>query len=163
MALQYTLSDIFKYEDITREYCNSEGGFNLTIQNLIELAALEDEFNIDYAFYLRFKRMHQIEDYILQKAKKYGCIINVKESERIVEELLNNENKYEEQIEYYYNNSLYDETDVFYDIINQALFDKNWELVYYIYHKENNELFSLIAKTEDEFNEKKEFKIESFS
>ena len=72
MTQEYTLSDIFKYEDITRQYCILKGCHDLPIQELIHLASLEEEFNIDYAFYLRFKRIHQIKEFIMKKDKSLG-------------------------------------------------------------------------------------------
>ena len=144
----YSLSEIFRYEDITREYCNSEGGFNLSIHNLIELATLEDEFNMDYAYYLVFKRLHQIAEYITLKAKNIGYDINVKENDEIEDEILNKESEYESWVNFYYNHSFYDEPDV-YDIIDQAVIGKNLNVLYYIYYKERSELNSLIAREEE--------------
>ena len=151
----YNLSKIFQYEDITRQYCISEGGVELPTQELIQLAAKEDEFDFDYAQYVIFKRLHQIEDYITQKTKNKGVVIcNIKESYRIEDDLLKNEEYYENCVNFYENNSFYDEPDI-YDIINQAIRDKNWNILYYIYYKEESELNSLLAKEEDEFNERK--------
>ena len=153
----YSLSKCFHYEAITRQHCISEGGVELTTQDLIELAAKEDEFDIDYAEYLIFKRLHLIADYIAQKAKNKGFIINVKENKKIEEDLLNNnsnEDYYENWIEFYESKAFSDYPDI-YEIIDQAIRDKNWNVLYYIYFKEEGELKELIAKEEDEFNERK--------
>ena len=45
MAQYYTLSDIFKHEDTTRQYCLSEDGANLSTPTLIYLASLEPDFD----------------------------------------------------------------------------------------------------------------------
>ena len=58
MATQYTLTDIFTYEAITRKYCVLKGNDNISPRDLITLAAMEEEFNVDYAFYLHFKHTH---------------------------------------------------------------------------------------------------------
>ena len=44
MTKEYTLSKIFKYEAITRNYCIRHNNPNLSVKKLIELSALEEEF-----------------------------------------------------------------------------------------------------------------------
>ena len=153
----YSLSDIFRFEDITRKYSISEGVDNLPIHILIELATLEDEFDIDYAYYLMFKRLYQIDNYITKKAKNIGFDINVKENDEIEDEILSKESEYESWVDFYYNHSFYDEPDEpdVYDIIDQAVIGKNWNVLYYIYYKEKSELNSLIAREEEDFNDRK--------
>ena len=127
MTEEYTLSDIFKYEDKTRQYCISEGGVELSTQELIHLAALEDQFNSDYANYLIFKRLHLIADYITQKAINKGIQINVKDNKKLKEDLENNngnESNYENWIEFYEREAFNDYPDI-YDIIKQAIRDNN--------------------------------------
>ena len=142
----YSLSTIFQYEAITRQYCISEGGFNLTTQELIQLSATEDEFNLNYVNYLLFKHLYQISDYILHKTQN---TINVKDTQM----LNDNEDYYENWIEFYESKAFSDYPDV-YKIIDQAIAGKNWDVLYYIYQKEEDELTNLIAKEEDEFNER---------
>ena len=72
MTQYYTLSDIFKHEDTTRHYCNSEGGFELLPPELIELASQEPNFDTDYAEYVIFRRLHQIAVYIDRQSMKKG-------------------------------------------------------------------------------------------
>ena len=162
MANQYNISNIFEYEDKTRHYCISEGGVELTTQMLMELATKEDKFDSNYAEYLIFKRLHLISDYITQKAKNKGFIINVKDNEKIKEDLANNncnEPKYEEWIEFYERESFSDFPDI-YEIINQAIMEKNWNVLYYLYYKEENELINLVAKEKNKLNERKFFIIQ---
>ena len=162
MALQYTLSDIFKYEDITRQYCNSEGGFTLSIQELIHLAALEDEFDTDYANYLIFKRLHQITEYIYQKAINKGIQINVKDNKKLKEDLENNNanvSNYENWIEFYEREAFNDEPTI-YDIINQAIRDNNWNVLYYLYYKEENKLYDILFNEKNKLNDRKFFIIQ---
>ena len=142
----YSLSTIFQYEAITRQYCISEGDVNLTTQELIQLSATEDEFNLNYVNYLLFKRLYQISDYILHKTQN---TVNVKDTQYIT----NNEDYYENWIEFYESKAFSDYPDI-YEIIDQAIAGKNWDVLYYIYHKEEDELTNLIAKEEDEFNER---------
>ena len=156
----YSLSTIFQYEDITRQHCISEGGFNLTTQELIQLSAKEDEFNLDYVNYLLFKRLHQIYDYILHETQN---TINVKDTQILNDNI--NEGYYENWIEFYESKAFSDYPDI-YEIIDQAIVGKNWNVLYYIYYKEENELTNLVAKEEDEFNDRKyeeKKKIGSFS
>ena len=145
----YNLSKIFQYEDITRQHCMSEGGFNLTTQELIQLSAKEDEFNLDYVNYLLFKRLHQIYDYILHETQN---TINVKDTQILNNNI--NEDYYENWIEFYTTKAFSDYPDV-YEIIDQAIAGQNWDVLYYIYRKEEDELNNLITKEEDEFNERK--------
>ena len=93
----YKLSDIFKYEDITRNYCVSKNNINLSTRELISLAAMEDEFNIDYAFYLRFKHTRQIEEFIMNKDIGLGNSLFF-----ITDDILNEEVKYEALISKYF-------------------------------------------------------------
>ena len=153
MEQKYTLSDIFKYESITREYCVLKGNPNLTVQELIYLASLEEEFNIDYAFYLRFKRIHQIKEFIMEKDKGLGNTLPY-----IMEEIVDNGADYDSQINQY----SFLEKPTIYDILNTTINDKKWDLVFYIYQNECSSLHSLVAKTEDEFNDKKELKNRKF-
>ena len=158
MALQYTLSDIFKYEDITRQYCNSEGGFTLSIQELIHLAALEDEFDTDYADYLIFKRLHQIAEYIYQKAINKGIYANVKDNKNLKKDIENNNfniSNYENWLEFYENNTFIDDPTI-YDVIDQIIKDNNRYVLYYLYYKEENKLYDIL------FNEKNKLKNRKF-
>ena len=162
MALQYTLSDIFKYEDITQQYCNSEGGFTLSIQELIHLASLEDEFDTNYANYLIFKRLYQITDYITQKAINKGIQINVKDNKKLKEDIKNNNANvfnYENWIEFYKNKDFNDEPTI-YCIINQAIRDNNWNVLYYLYYKEENKLYDILFNEKNKLNDRKFFIIQ---
>ena len=148
----YSLSTIFQYEAITRQYCISEGGVELTTQELIELTAKEDEFNLNYPNYLIFKRLHLISDYITQKTTNtWGITINVKDNQKLNDNI--NEDYYESWIEFYSTKAFSDYPDI-YEIIDQTIKGKNWDVLYYIYYKEENELTNLVAKEEDEFNER---------
>ena len=153
MTEEYTLSDIFKYEGITREYCVLKGNYNLTIQELIHLASLEGEFNIDYAFYLRFKRIHQIKKFIMEKDKGLGNSLSF-----ISDNILNEESVYDSQINQY---SFLQKPSI-YDILYAAINDRKWDLVFYVYQNECRSLYSLIARTEEEFNDKKKLKNKKF-
>ena len=153
MTEEYTLSDIFKYEGITREYCVLKGNHSLTIQELIRLASLEEEFNIDYAFYLRFKRIHQIKEFIMKKDKGLGNALPF-----IMKEIVDCSANYDYQISQY----SFPEKPTIYDMLNATINDKKWDLVFYIYQNECSSLYSLIARTEEEFNDKKELKNRKF-
>ena len=146
----YSLSTIFQYEAITRQYCISEGGVELTTQELIQLSTTEDEFNLNYVNYLLFKHLYQISNYISHKTQNR---INVKDTQNGNILLIDNEDYYEDWIEFYSSKSFSDYPDV-YEIIDQAISGENWDVLYYIYRKEEDELANLVAKEEDEFNER---------
>ena len=90
MAQYYTLSDIFKHEDTTRHYCNSEGGFELLPPTLIELASQEPNFDADYAEYVIFKRLHPIAAYINYQSMKKGHKLYLTDNPGLKRELENN-------------------------------------------------------------------------
>ena len=162
MAQQYTLSDIFKHEDTTRQYCLSEGGVNLLTPQLIELAGMEDHFNSDYVKFIIFKRLHQVAEYISYKSKNKGYQINVRHNQNVKEDLENNNDSrehYENWLDIYERQAFNDEPDI-YDIIDQAVRDNNWNFLYYLYYKEEEELYDLLSKQKNRFNERKFFIIQ---
>ena len=154
--MAYSLTDIINYEDKTRQYCLSEGGVELSTEELIELAAKEKEFNSDYAEYLIFKYLHLLSKYITEKAKNKGYQIDVKDNKMLKDDIKNNnisESIYEEWIEFYYHPDVY-------EIANKALMDKNWNVLYYLYYKEENELINFLMKKINKLNERKFFIIQ---
>ena len=162
MAQQYTLSDIFTFEDTTRQYCLSEDGANLSTRQLIEIAGMENHFNSDYAEYLIFKRLHQVAEYISCKSKKKGYQINVRHNQNLKEDLENNndsKNHYEYWVDIYERQAFNDYPDI-YDIINQAVRDNNWSFLYYLYYKEEEDLYDLLIKQKNRLNERKFFVVQ---
>ena len=148
MAQKYTLSDIFKHEETTRQYYVSEDSANLTTRQLIELAAMENHFDTGYADYLIFKRLHQEAEYISSKSKKKGYQINVRHNQNLKEDVENN-NDSKGFYEYWYNqyeSQVFDSYPDIYDIINQAVRDNNWNFLYYLYYIEEEDLFDLLTK-----------------
>ena len=149
----YNLSTIFQYEDITRQYCMSEGGFNLTTQELLSLAILDGD--IDYAKFVIFKRLYTLREFITKKTKNVGYIFNPNTNQNISNNIQEYEDYYDNWIEYYSSkNNLF--TDDIEDIIEEVIKSKHWDVLYYIYFKEEDDLNSFLAREEDEFNEKKE-------
>ena len=163
MAQQYTLSDIFKHEDTTRQYCISEDSANLSTHQLIELAGMERHFNSDYAEYLIFKRLHQVAEYISSKSKKKGYQINVRHNQNLKEDLENNNSSEDYYKDWYqrYDDPLFcpEEENIF-QIIDQAIRDNNWPFLYYLYYKEEEELYDLLSKQKNRLNERKFFIIQ---
>ena len=152
MTEKYTLTDIFNYEAITRNYCVSKG-INLSPRELIILASTEEEFNVDYAFYLQFKHTHQIQEFIRARDPSLA-----KSLPFISDEILNEEAEYEAKLLRY---SFLQKPTIF-DILNAAINDKKWDLVFYIYQNESSNLYNFISRTEDEFNTKKDLKNKKF-
>ena len=163
MTKHYTLSDIFEYEDKTREYCNSEGGWNLQPPTLIDLAASEPVFNTNYAEYIIFKHLYQIADYIAYETKRKGCQINVTHTQNLKEDLENNnasKEYYEGWFRRYEENNDQSAVDPIFPIIDQALFDNNWNFLYYLYYKEENELTNLLVSHKNKIRDRKFFIIQ---
>ena len=162
MASQYLISDIIKYELITKQYCISEGGFTLSVEELIHLAALEDEFDIDYANYLIIKRLHQIAEYIYQKAMNKGFQINVKNNVNLREDIKNNNfdiSNYDDWLDFYEDKTAIDDPDI-YDIIDQIIKDNNWHVLYYLYYKEEKKLYDILFNEKNKLNDRKFFIIQ---
>ena len=162
MAKYYTLSDIFKYEDITREFCNSEGGFELLPPTLIDLAASQPSFDTDYAEYVIFRRLHQIADYITCESKRKGYQINVTHNQNLKENLENNNasKEYYEGWFQRYEDDANDDVDTIFSIIDQAVRDNNWNFLYYLYYKEENELTNLLVGHKNNIKDRKFFIIQ---
>ena len=158
MAQQYTLSDIFKYEDTTRYFCNSESGFNLSIPELIHLASLDPFFDSDYVEYIIFRRLHQLAEYISEKSKKRGYQINVRHNQNLKEDLENNNSSreyYERWAdEYGYTLDTLDDT---YHVIDSAVTDNNWAFLYYLYLKEEEGLYDLLNAQKNKIKDRKFF------
>ena len=72
MAHKYTLSNIFEFEAITRKYSVAKGSANLDPKTLINLGLLDD--NYDYARYIQFKHITQLEEIIDKKVSKLGFV-----------------------------------------------------------------------------------------
>ena len=162
MAQYYTLSDIFKHEDTTRYLCNLEGGIELLPHSLIELAAQEPNFDTNYAEYVIFRRLHQIAAYIDRQSIKKGYQINVVNNQNLKEDLENNNAKkeYYEGLYRYYEESTFEELDQMFPIIDQAVRDNNWNFLYYLYYKEEEDLNVLLIKQKNRLNERKFFIIQ---
>ena len=152
MTEKYTLTDIFNYEAITRNYCISKG-VNLSPRELIILSSTEDEFNIEYAFYLQFKHTHQIKEFIRTRDPALANSLPF-----ISDDILNEESEYEAKLSRY---SFLQKPTIF-DILNAAINDKKWDLVFYIYQNESSGLYNFITRIEDEFNAKKDLKNKKF-
>ena len=162
MASQYLLSDIIKYELITKQYCESEGGFTLSVEELIHLAALEKKFNTDYARYLIIRCLNQISDYISQKALGKGFQVNVKNNVNLREDIKNNNfdiSNYDNWLKFYEDKTAIDDPDI-YDIIDQILKDNNWHVLYYLYYKEEEKLYNFLFNEKNKLNDRKFFIIQ---
>ena len=163
MAKYYTLSDIFKYEDITREFCNSEGGFELLPPTLIDLAASQPSFNTNYVEYVIFRRLHQIADYIARESKRKGYQVNVSHNQNLKEDLENNnasKEYYEGWFQRYEEDNGQDDVDTIFPIIDQAVFDNNWNFLYYLYYREENKLYDLLNSHKNNIKDRKFFIIQ---
>ena len=152
MSDKYTLNDIFNYEAITRDYCLTKG-LNLSPRELIILASEEKKFNIDYAFYLHFKHSHQIKEFIRVRDPALA-----KSLPFTSDDILNEEVEYESKLSRY----SFPQKPTIFDLLNAAINDKKWDLVFYIYQNESSGLYNFITKTEDEFITNEDLKNKKF-
>ena len=151
----YSLSKCFHYEAITRQHCISEGGVELTTQELLTLAVINGDFN--YAKFVIFKRLYMLQEFIAKKTKNTGFIFNTNINQDISNNLQDYENYYDNWVEFYSNKANFGlgANDIE-DAIEEVIKSKHWDVLYYIYFKEEDDLNSFLAREEDEFNEKKE-------
>ena len=153
MAQYYTLSDIFKYEDTTRHYCNSEGGVELLPTSLINLASQEPNFDTDYAEYVIFRRLHQIANYIDRQSMKKGHKLDLADNQNLKRHL-KNDNAIEEYYEgcyQSYEDPTFGDLDPIFSVIDQAVRDNNWYFLYYLYYKEEKNLNDLLIRQKNRF------------
>ena len=163
MAKYYTLSDIIKHEDTTREYCMSEGTHNLDTPTLIYLASLEPKFDTNYAEYVIFRHLHQIAAYAARKSLKIGYQINITYNQNLKEDLENNNLRkeyYEGWFLRYVDDPDNEDLDSIFSIINQAVRDNNWEFLYYLYYREENKLYDLLNNYKNKIRDRKFFIIQ---
>ena len=153
MTQYYTLSDIFKHEDTTRHYCNSEGGVELLPPSLINLASQEPNFDTDYAEYVIFRRRHQIAIYINRQSMKKGHKLYLTDNQGLKRQLENN-NAFEEYYEgryQSYEDPTFGDLDPIFSVIDQAVRDNNWNFLYYLYYKEEKNLNDLLIRQNNRF------------
>ena len=151
----YSLSECFYYEGITRQYTLKEGE-ELSVQNLITLAIKDDNF--DYAKFLIFKRLHLIKDIITQKTENTGFTFDTNKNQDIKENLPDYEDYYERWLGFYaynFNRGLCDIIRID-DLIEEIARNKHWDVLYYIYFKEDYDLYDFLVREEEKFNEYKE-------
>ena len=153
MTQYYTLSDIFKYEDTTRHYCNSEGGVELLPTSLINLASQEPNFDTDYAEYVIFRRLHRIAIYIDRQSMKKGHKLNLADNQGLKRHLENNNaiEEYYEGCYQSYEDPTFGDLDPIFSVIDQAVRDNNWNFLYYLYYKEEKNLNDLLIRQKNRF------------
>ena len=163
MAKYYTLSDIIKHEDTTREYCVSEGSHDITTQTLIYLASLEPIFDTNYAEYVIFRHLHQIAAYTERKSLEKGCQINIRHNQNLLQDLENNNLRkeyYESWFQHYVDDPDDEYLDSIFSIIDQAVRDNNWDFLYYLYYREENKLYDILNNHKNKIRDRKFFIIQ---
>ena len=146
MTEKYTLNDIFAFEDITRVYCISKVK-QLTPKELITMAAMEEEFNVEYALYLHFKHKHQITEFIKRRDRSLASSLRF-----ISDDIMDEEDEFEQKIKAI----PFKVSPTVFDILEVAIRNKQWDLVFYVYQTETSGLYNLITQTEDEKNNQKD-------
>ena len=114
---------------------------------------MEEEFNVDYALYLKFKHLFQIKEFI---GKRDVGILN--SLPFISGDIVIHESDFDSQINQY----RFPNKPSIYDKLNAVMNEKKWDLVFYIYHKESFDIVNLIADFEEKSNEKKRLKDKKF-
>ena len=137
MAEQCSLNDIFRYKDITKVYCVSKGK-QLSPQELVEMAAKEEKFDVDYALYLHFKHKHQVTEFI--RRRDY-CLGN---SLRFINNYLTE--KDEVELEPKINAMPFKIKPTVFEILDILIKDQQWDLVFYVYIRETFVFHSQITK-----------------
>ena len=152
----YNLSTIFKYESITTQYSINNGNPNLDTKTLINLGLLDDNF--EYARYIQFKHMVQLEELIDKKVKIHGQFFSknmVNDPNYFLEHKCGH---YEELYNHYksriINNSNKPKIEQIIDLVIQD--NKNMDILYYIYFKEEDKIDNFLARREDEKRKLKE-------
>ena len=141
MAETYTHSEIFRHEYISKVYIASEGRL-LSPRELIEKAAKEEKFDVDYADYIIYKNKMQIEEFIMKRNRCIGNSLRFIENDFHEEE----EDEFEPKIKA----MPFKIKPTVFDILDVLLRDQQWDLVFYVYRRETAGLNNLIAKLEDE-------------
>ena len=141
MAKIYEHSEIFRHEDISKVYIASEGRL-LSPRELIEKAAKEEKFDVDYADYIVYKNKMQIEEFIMKRNCRIGNSLRFIENDFYEEE----EDEFEPNIKA----MPFKIKPTVFDILDVLLRDQKWDLVFYVYRRETAGLKSLIAHLEDE-------------
>ena len=159
MARQYSINDIIKYEEMTKYFHNKECSESLPIRVLLDLVASEVEFDGDYARFIIDRRLFSIADYIYKKSGR-----NVTYNPILRSDIQNNNidrNLYDEALESYEDegNPPHDDYDIF-PIIDKMIRDNNWNLLYYLYYKEEEELNKLLIDGLNDFHDRKFFIIQ---
>ena len=159
MARQYLINDIIKYEEMTKYFHNKECSESLPIRVLLDLVASEVEFDGDYARFIIDRRLFSIADYIYKKSGR-----NVTYNPILRSDIQNNNidrNLYDEALESYEDegNPPHDDYDIF-PIIDKMIRDNNWNLLYYLYYKEEEELTKLLIDGLNDLHDRKFFIIQ---
>ena len=141
MAGRYTLSEIFRHEDISKVYIASEGRL-LSPKELIKKASKEEKFDFEYVNYIVYKNKMQIEDFIMKRNRLIGNSLRFIKDDYWIEE----EDEFEPKI----NAMPFKIKPTVFDILDVLLRDQQWDLVFYVYYRETSGLKSLITHLEDE-------------
>ena len=126
MAETYTHSEIFRHEDISKVYIASEGRL-LSARELIEKAAKEEKFDVDYADYIIYKNKMQIEEFIMKRNRCIGNSLRFIENDFHEEE----EDEFEPKIKA----MPFNIKPTVFDILDVLLRDQQWDLVFYTEEK----------------------------
>ena len=141
MAGKYTLSEIFRHEDISKVYIASEGR-QLSPKELVEKAAKEEMFDSEYACYLHYKHEHQIKEFITKRNRIIGSSL------RFIADGFFGE--YEDEFEPKIKAMPFRVKPTVFEILDVLIRDQQWDMVFYVYQRETAGLRERIECLEDE-------------
>ena len=143
----YSYTDCFEHEATTTRYTLTNGK-ELSVYDLITLAIKDD--NYDYIHYLIFKQSHILKELIKQKTRfKDFTFTFTPDINPYNVRWLEQENYYEGWINYYkQGNDISIE-----DLVERIVKNKHWDILYYIYYREDSKLEDFMVNKEQELNE----------
>ena len=152
MASQYKLTEIFTFEEITRNYCVSQGKTSLKPKTLINFGLLAG--NIEYADYIVYKQNIIMEDLIDKKLRPLGLTFNITSVIDPDYYIESRRDQYEALYDRYSfrtnKNLLKTKVEQIIDLVLQD--GVRVDILYYIYFRKEENLKSYLALREDEIH-----------
>ena len=150
----YHMSDIIKYEALTKKYCKMEylDEESPDIEILIDCAYKEKEFNVEYCKYVIEKYLQIIVDYVYEIKG-----INISNIHALREDIYNN-NVDENACEKWLADCKEDNLCCCYQDTLEVIIDRNYiAMLYYYYYSEEKKLTEYLTNRVNKLNDRKFF------
>ena len=154
MSDRYHMSDIIKYEALTKKYCKREylDEEAPDIETLIDCAHHEKEFNVEYCIYVIKKYLQLIVDFVYERKG-----INVSNIHSLREDIYNN-NVDENACEKWLADCNEDNLCCGYMDTLDVIMDRNYiAMLYYYYYSEEKKLTEYLSNRVNKLNDRKFF------